>query len=326
MSKKILLWILAAILLPACLNAQVVERRDVAGRGKVGTAGMQFLKIGIGARAVGMNEAFVAAANDVSAIHYNPAGLTYVTNKAVLLTHIEWPADIRYEFGAAVLPLEGIGVFGVYVGMLTTGDMKETVPYQGWTGSYFNASDWVVGLSFGRAMTNRFSFGGTVKYITEYLGQDNADNLAFDFGTLFDVVGRGFKFGMNITNFGPDAKYSRDQFPLPISFRLGAVFDVYRNGAHALVASLEGSHPNDNVEQVAIGGEYSLRDALFLRSGYRTNLELKDLDKVDEPFEGMSFGAGARFKVSDVRAQLDYAYTDLGFLDTAQRFSLTFTF
>ena len=54
--KRIIL--LAALLMPLLAVAQNTDRRDLAGRGKVGTTGMQFLKIGIGARAVGMGGAF----------------------------------------------------------------------------------------------------------------------------------------------------------------------------------------------------------------------------------------------------------------------------
>lgn len=330
MSMRKMILILTAVLLPgAGLLAQTdrdLELRDTAGRGKVGTTGMQFLKIGVGARAVGMAEAFVALANDASAVFYNPAGLTASENKQVLLSHVEWPADINYEFGAAVLPLENIGVFGAYVGMLTTGDMKVTVPYQGWTGGYFNASDWVVGVTYARKLTNRFSFGGSVKYITEFLGNEQASNFAMDVGTLFDIGVRGLKFGMSITNFGPDAKYFREQFALPIDFRLGLMMDIYRSDFNTVVATFQGNHPNDNIEQLAFGLEYKLKDVVALRTGYRTNVELETLDKVDEPFEGLSFGAGAKFGFSGVKAQLDYAYSDFGFLDTAQRFSIAFQF
>ncbi len=326
MNTKNKMLLLTAMLLPLLAFAQNTDRRDLAGRGKVGTTGMQFLKIGVGARAVGMGEAFVALANDVSAVYYNPAGLTLAPSKSVLLTHIEWPADISYEFAAATLPVGDVGVFGAFVGMLGTGDQKRTVPYQGWTGEYFSANDWLVGVSYARRLSNRFSFGANVKYITEFLGDDRADNFAIDLGTLFDVGVRGIKLGMNITNFGGDAKYHRDQFALPINFRLGAIVEAYRNEQNTVLLSFEGSHPNDNVEQVAVGVEYNLLGNFALRTGYRTNVELEDLDKVDEPFEGFSFGAGANFRVSRVRAQLDYAYSDLGFLDNAQRFSLIFKF
>ncbi len=325
-SKSLLAPIAATVLLPILLFAQKVERRDVAGRGKVGTTGMQFLKIGVGARAVGMAEAFVALADDASAVYYNPAGLTVAPAKSFLLTHIEWPAGINYEFGAAVLPVEKIGVFGVFLGVLSTGDQKETVPYLDWTGGYFSASDWVVGLPYARKLSHRFAIGGNIKYLTEFLGDERAHNFALDVGTLFDVGVRGLKLAMNITNFGGDAKYHRDQFALPINFRLGTVVEVWRSEHNTLTATVEGCHPNDNVEQVAVGAEYGFRNAFALRAGYRTNLELEKLDKVEEPLEGFSFGAGGNFRASNIRAQLDYAYSDLGFLDYVQRFSLMLKF
>jgi hypothetical protein len=68
---------------------------------KVGTAGAQFLKIGVGARAVGMGETFVAVADDASAIWWNPAGVARITadgESHLTLNHSTWPADISHEF------------------------------------------------------------------------------------------------------------------------------------------------------------------------------------------------------------------------------------
>jgi len=62
---------------------------------KVGTAGTQFLKIGAGARNVGMGNACVATVNDASASFWNPGGLAKVENYSVMLSHIRWFADIQ---------------------------------------------------------------------------------------------------------------------------------------------------------------------------------------------------------------------------------------
>ena len=72
---------------------------------KVGTFDGQFLKIGIGARASGMGGAFVAVADDPSAVFWNPAGLARLdTDKtSVMVNHIEWPASVNVDQATLVL-------------------------------------------------------------------------------------------------------------------------------------------------------------------------------------------------------------------------------
>ena len=43
---------------------------------KVGTTSAQFLKLGVGARAIALGGSFVAEASDLSALYWNPAGPT----------------------------------------------------------------------------------------------------------------------------------------------------------------------------------------------------------------------------------------------------------
>jgi hypothetical protein len=338
MNKRMLSYTFILLcLVPTLLLAQVETTSSFAGRGKVGTTGLQFLKIGVSARAVGMGEAFTGLANDASAMYYNPAGLNQLSGKEIFFTHTKWPAGINYEYLGASLPIQKVGVFAAQVAVLTTGDMKRTVPYVGWTGEYFSATDWLFGLSYGRMLTDKFSVGGTVKFISEWLEDEQVSVLAADFGTLFDVGVRGIKFGMMITNFGPNAKFIAEEFALPINFKFGAVVDVFKQDLHRIQATFEGSHPNDNLEQVALGMEYTFSQYFALRGGYRQFVKLSDKDEtvtvdnqtkidVEEPLEGFSFGFGVNLPLNSFQTRIDYAYTDLGFMDVGQRFTIAFQF
>ena len=65
----------------------------------VGTSGAQFLKIGPGARVDSLGGAFGAIADDVTAIYWNPAGLSQLAaTTPVSGTHTVWLADTRYNF------------------------------------------------------------------------------------------------------------------------------------------------------------------------------------------------------------------------------------
>ena len=46
----------------------------------------------------------------------------------------------------------------------------------------------------------------------------------------------------------------------------------------------------------------------------------------DEFGGGLTFGAGARVPISTHRLNVDYAYQDLGYLDSVHRFSFGFRF
>ena len=52
------------------------------GQYKGGTTAAQFLKIGIGSRATGMGEAYVAMSQDASGLYWNPAGIAQAGDPA----------------------------------------------------------------------------------------------------------------------------------------------------------------------------------------------------------------------------------------------------
>lgn len=65
----------------------------------------EFLRVGAGARALGMGGAFLAVADDATAGFWNPAGLTYLEHKSVQYMHSEEQhSQVSYDFLGVVLP------------------------------------------------------------------------------------------------------------------------------------------------------------------------------------------------------------------------------
>jgi hypothetical protein len=161
--------LLAGLSVLAPLGAQGQLIPNLGGQ-RVGISAFQSLKIGVGARAVGMGESFVAVANDPSALYWNPAGCVEDSSNGVLVAHTEYVAEIRHDFLGVTYHLSDADVIGCAVSSLHMADMEittETQPYG--TGRYFTFGDVGVGLTYARRMTEQFSFGATVRYVEETL-------------------------------------------------------------------------------------------------------------------------------------------------------------
>lgn len=307
-----------------CALTVILASASAFPQAKVGTTGLNFLELGVSARAMGMAEAFVAGVNDASAVYYNPAGMTYAYGREVMFTHIEMPAGINYEFVSMIIPLESMGgVLGLGVYSLNTGDILLTDYYYGLGKDYygneqfFSAGDIAVSVSYARFLTDKFSIGVSAKFLREDLFTYSASGWAADVGTLYNSGFRNFKIGMMISNFGPDFKFIEQEFPLPINFKFGGSIDAIDNEDHLLTLAAEGSHPADNLEKYNVGVEYWYQNKFALRLGERMNYDT----------DGLTAGAGMRLDIGeDMELGVDYAYQDFGFLTQVHRFSIGLLF
>src|SRR3990172_5369825 len=112
------------------------------GFSKVGTAAAQFLKIGVGARAMGLGGSFTAIANDVSSLYWNPAGITNIPEFSLSVSHTEWFADISHDFAGIVYPLSSSDIIALNVIALNTGEQEvTTVTQPEGTGVFYDVSD-----------------------------------------------------------------------------------------------------------------------------------------------------------------------------------------
>ncbi len=291
---------------------------------KVGTFDGQFLKITVGARAAGMGNAFVAVADDATALYWNAAGIARIdADKSQLsLNHANWVADLSFDQIGYVFHVKRIpGAFGVHARALSMDPMVETTAYQPdpnqGTGRTFDAGMMTVGMTYARSFTDKFSAGVTANFIHEGLAEFSQQSYAFDVGTLYDVGAYGMKIGMTISNIGSQIEFIGRQARIPSIFRVGSSVALMQRADQKLVGSLEFSHPPDNAERLNLGAEYAFKSFVFMRGGYNINYDA----------EGLAGGVGFHFPVSVAgEANLDYAYTDMKDLGGTHRFSLTFEF
>lgn len=288
---------------------------------KVGTLGGQSLKIGVGARAAAMGDAYVALADDATAVYWNPAGIARLSGQSVSINHTSWPADILFDQAAYVFSVKWIpGMLGVNVRALTMSrDLVRTSYLPEGTGDTFDAGEWAYGISYARRLTDKFSAGFSANYIQTGLDDVKGKSTSFDFGTLYDIGILGAKIGMSIQNVGSDMTFLNEKVKMPTFFRVGGSMDVLQRGDSRLLTVAEFTHPSDNSEKLNWGAEYAFHDYLFLRGGYKFNYDT----------EGMTAGLGVKFPLTLSKssvARIDYAYQDLKFLGKANRVSLNLSF
>lgn len=325
----------------------LVSSINLVAQTKVGSTAAPFLNIGIGPRAIGMGGGFTATANDVTALYWNPAGISRTEYSEAMFSHTSWFADITFNWAGAKVNLGDFGALGLSVTYLDYGKMEvTTLREQDGTGEFFTAKDMSIALSYAYNLTDRFSIGGSVKYINQSIWNSSADAIAFDLGTLFYSQIFDLRIAATISNFGTDMRLSgkdllvlydvdptiygnndqilanlrTDSYPLPLLFRVGVAMDLLNTSMHKITIGADALHPNDNAESLNIGGEYIFNNFISLRAGYK-NLFLKNTQ------EGLTLGVGVKYDFSPSYGfSFDYAYQDFGILKNTQHLSISVRF
>jgi len=292
-----------------------------------GTTGATFLKISPGARAVGMGEAYVAIANDATALFWNPAGIVQVDNYQIALMHNFWLQGVYYDYFAFVQDLPGPGneKFGLSLTFLNSGDIDRTQEdasgnYTGKAG-IFTLTDLALGITYAWEIGERHSLGTSIKLIRSTIDDAIGYGLCADMGYLFRITPK-LSVGLNAQNslVSMPIRFYRDRqdvsasHTLPINTKVGL---AYRCMDDKLLLGLDVNFPLDNSVNCRIGTEYSVTDSMFVRVGYKTDL-ISDIDILS----GLCLGFGYKFS----GYEFDYAFVPYGDLGVTHRISLLVKF
>lgn len=305
---------------------------------KAGSVGAQFLKIGVGSRYMGLGEASVAVVNDAYSLYWNPAGLANIEGTNVTFTNVNWITDVTLNYVGIGTRVEDFGSIGFAATLLSMGEMEvTTIDDPDGTGEMFSASSFALSAGYARFLTTRLAFGASIKYVYEKIYRETSGGFAFDFGTQLHTGFKSLRLGMNISNLGPEMKFSGpdlnrtfntsggeangeiavDAYDMPLTFRLGMAFDLLEDMDNRWTVAVEAKHPNDNEQQASLGTEYCFQQRYFLRGGYKVNYEE----------QGLTLGGGLHAPLSETKDIIfDYSWSDFGRLESVHRFSIGFQF
>lgn len=275
--------------------------------GGEGRSGAAFLKIGVGARAMGMGGAFTSISDDPSSVYWNPAGLAQIKKRKILAIHTRLFEGILYEYLAYVHPLRGSSI-GLGIGYLHISGLERRGTGDELLG-YFDARDMGLIIAFASRMKDLL-IGASLKGIHQEIDLQGGDGYGIDGGVIYKGISQDLSIGASIKNMGC-LQFGKRMYPLPLCISFGVSHRFLKD---RLIIGVDICLWRDTPQARSnFGMEYRL-PGFSLRCGYRSGYEERGLARV-------TIGVGFHRR-RGILLDYDYAWVGYGSLGDGHRFSI----
>ena len=261
---------------------------------------------GAGSRPDGMGGAFTAVADDLSAIHYNPAGLVNIKKQEISLLYYPMYESASYSSAAYGQPLLNFGTIGAAFFRFSL-DNIEGYDQNDKPTSAFGSEQNKLTLSYGRSIIEGLSAGANISIYYSKMARFNYAGFGADLGLLytpFPFLSAGLMASNVIT---PAFSMQSVTETIPRTYTLGLL-------AKHKIADFEFKAAYD-----ASVGE---------KEGYkgRAGLEIKwsGIASARAGYTDGEFTFGAGLKLYDT--QFDYAYVSNADFGRMDRFTVSYAF
>ena len=306
-----------AVLLAAAAPARALIQN-------VGTSASEFLRLGAGARSLGMGEASTAVSEGPDAVYWNPAGLGQMTRPEVLYSRAELPAGIHHDYLAGAYPSEWLhGTVGFGLTRLSQDSLALVDASNQNQGSFTPHSE-AVSVAYGHQFsdndptiasrdyfrenwnlpraerpyqderepwTGEIAAGGALQFINENLGTRRATSFAFDGGVLYRPTGlHELIVAGAIRHLGQKIQFISEKEPLPSELAASAAYDARVDDWRLLPAlELDAPYAGNLFAKLGFEATYPVAPGMSAagRLGYSTRTA-PDLGVLS----GLSFGVG----------------------------------
>lgn len=322
--------ILLILLFPLGYQEAIAQLFPNLGGTRAGISALTFLKTDVSPRASAMGGAQVSLKGDGYAAQWNPAGTSDLENWSFTASNAFMGAGINHSYFSITRPNQKYGNFTLSAVSLNSGAMEKRTEFQpNGTGEFFYVSNNAIGLTYSQALTERFSYGITLKYINELMDQFSAHTAMIDLGFLYRTNYKDLQFAVALLNFGFDSKLKGtipfsladngnrklDAYPGPSVFSMGVSMIPIKTDKHQLTTALQINHPGDNAANIRLGLEYGFNSLLFFRAGYKINVK-------DQYYP--TVGVGLMTRLNRHPLSIDYSADPHPYLGITHRIGLNF--
>ncbi|MDA8131577.1 MAG: PorV/PorQ family protein [Elusimicrobia bacterium] len=311
---------LALLLASAAAPLRALEDPRYFSKKAVGTTTADFLNLSVGARAAAMAGAYTAVSEEASAVYWNPAGLVQIPKLSAVFMRAQYLEDISYQYAAYAHRLSYDSVLAGSVMLTDIGSITET-DISGNTLGSFTPKDQVFTLSYSKAILEfsdkdiDVSVGVSAKYLRSQIVH-SAKAYAGDIGVMtYNFSDIPYRLAVTATNMGGGLSFDQESNPIPLTFKLGAAVNPFRN----FLVATDFVMPKHNSPSMRLGAELATTPNELTRLCVRAGL---DSQRLRDSLGGFTMGVGATLHFFS----LDYAFVPMGELGSTHRISLTFDF
>ena len=311
-----------------------------------GESTYQFLELPNSARiaALGGSQVALLDTTDLTLSYNNPALLHKAMEKKLLVSYVNYLADINYGYASYAKSFNGIGNFALGMHYINYGDFQEATEIGELTGNQFQAAEYALNIIYSNQY-KRLKYGAILKPILVSFETYQSFGLAADLGVSFaskdnytNVALAAQNIGGQITTYYDGGERERIPFNLQagISRKLMHAPIAFSINMHHInhwdLANTESESDNliDDIYQRGEGfGKQLMRHLIWgveifpspnfiLRAGY--NYQRRQELKYDEKLGavGFSFGFGIKIK----RFTLDYGIAQYHLAGSSSLFTL----